>query len=198
MTLDVKFSENTQSLPMEMSAKGSTIATDFGEKVVVHNGMNGATFYPYVSEDGVISWTNDRELENPPSVNIKGKDGAKGDKGDRGEQGIRGEKGDKGDKGTDGKDGVNGRDGYTPIKGVDYFDGSNGKDGINGKDGKNGADGKDGKDGATGPQGEPGKNGVDGHTPIKGTDYFTEADKNEMVRAVISALPVYGGEVESV
>lgn len=38
----------------------------------------------------------------------------------------------------------------------------------------------------------------DGKTPVKGTDYFTAADKAEMVRDVIAALPVYSGEVESV
>lgn len=38
--------------------------------------------------------------------------------------------------------------------------------------------------------------GDPGYTPIVGTDYFTEADKAEMVQAVISALPVYNGEVE--
>ena len=37
--------------------------------------------------------------------------------------------------------------------------------------------------------------GKDGKTPIKGMDYFTETDKKEMVSAVISALPVYNGEV---
>ena len=40
------------------------------------------------------------------------------------------------------------------------------------------------------------KGGKDGKTPVKGTDYFTEADKIEMVNAVIAALPVYGGETE--
>ena len=35
----------------------------------------------------------------------------------------------------------------------------------------------------------------DGKTPVKGKDYFTEADKSEMVSAVIAALPVYAGEV---
>lgn len=35
----------------------------------------------------------------------------------------------------------------------------------------------------------------DGRTPVKGTDYYTEADKAEMVSAVIAALPVYNGEV---
>ena len=31
--------------------------------------------------------------------------------------------------------------------------------------------------------------GADGKTPVKGTDYYTEADKAEMVSAVIAALP---------
>ena len=38
-------------------------------------GENGATFAPSVSSDGVLSWTNDKGLENPAPVNIKGKDG---------------------------------------------------------------------------------------------------------------------------
>ena len=33
------------------------------------------------------------------------------------------------------------------------------------------------------------QNKQDGYTPVKGTDYFTEADKAELVNAVISALP---------
>jgi hypothetical protein len=40
-----------------------------------------------------------------------------------------------------------------------------------------------------------GKDGADGYSPVKGTDYWTEADKAEMVSGVISALPVYNGEV---
>ena len=35
----------------------------------------GATYTPAVSEDGVISWTNDQELPNPAPVNIKGPTG---------------------------------------------------------------------------------------------------------------------------
>ena len=78
-------------------------------------GTPGATFTPSVSEEGVISWTNDGGLENPAPVSIKGA------------------------KGTDGK------------------------------------------------------------TPEKGVDYFTEADKTEMVNAVLAALPngdeaTYGSE----
>jgi ABC-type amino acid transport substrate-binding protein len=43
-----------------------------------------------------------------------------------------------------------------------------------------------------------GKDGEDGKTPVKGTDYFTEADKDGMVSAVISRLPIYNGEVVTV
>lgn len=43
-----------------------------------------------------------------------------------------------------------------------------------------------------------GKDGEDGYTPVKGTDYYTEEDKTEIVNAVIVALPVYNGEVEEV
>ena len=60
-------------------------------------GENGATFTPSVSEDGIISWTNDKGLTNPASVNIKGPQGS---------QGIQGEKGDTGEQGPKGEDGT--------------------------------------------------------------------------------------------
>ena len=59
-------------------------------------GKDGATFVPSVSEDGLLSWTNDGGLPNPEPVDIKGpsgKDGAPGQKGDPGETGPQGEKG---------------------------------------------------------------------------------------------------------
>ena len=45
------------------------------------NGKQGATFTPYVSSSGELSWTNDGDKENPATVNIKG---VKGDRGDSG------------------------------------------------------------------------------------------------------------------
>ncbi|MBR3795325.1 MAG: hypothetical protein IKK34_04775 [Clostridia bacterium] len=45
------------------------------------------------------------------------------------------------------------------------------------------------KNGSKGSQGDPGK------TPVKGTDYWTAADRQQMVNDVIAALPVYNGEV---
>ena len=73
------------------------------------DGEDGATFIPYVSESGIISWTNDKGLRNPEPVNIKGEPG---------KDGINGR---DGVDGKDGKNGADGKDGYTPVKGVDYF-----------------------------------------------------------------------------
>lgn len=39
------------------------------------DGIDGTTFTPSVSEEGVISWTNDGGKTNPPSVSIKGDQG---------------------------------------------------------------------------------------------------------------------------
>ena len=70
MNLDLSFSES-----------GGQFNTNFGETSVIHEGQNGATFYPDVSADGIISWTNDRDLPNPEPVNIKGEKGEKGNDG---------------------------------------------------------------------------------------------------------------------
>lgn len=42
------------------------------------SGESGATFLPSVSSDGIISWTNNKNLPNPTPVNIKGADGESG------------------------------------------------------------------------------------------------------------------------
>ena len=78
-------------------------------------GDDGATFIPSVSDDGVISWTNDKELPNPEPVNVKGVKGDKGDKGDTGATGATGPQGIQGPAGADGADG------YTPVRGTDYW-----------------------------------------------------------------------------
>ena len=87
-------------VPSDISGKAnisdlSTVATtgDYNDLINKPTITNGATFIPNVDTDGNLSWTNDKELENPTTINIKG---AKGDKGDRGEQGPIGPKGDAG------------------------------------------------------------------------------------------------------
>lgn len=42
------------------------------EDIQVYNGKNGAVFTPRIDSEGNLSWTNDGNLENPGSVNIKG------------------------------------------------------------------------------------------------------------------------------
>ena len=53
-----------------------------------------------------------------------------------------------------------------------------------------GPQGLQGKTGDTGPAGPA---GTDGYTPVKGVDYYTDADKDELVQAVMSALPAAEG-----
>lgn len=57
--------------------KGDTGAQ--GEKG--DKGDPGTTFTPSVSSDGILSWTNDGNKQNPQEINIKGPKGATGDKG---------------------------------------------------------------------------------------------------------------------
>lgn len=127
----------------------------------VNIGESGATFIPFVSVDGIISWTNDKELQNPDPVNIKGDKGEKGDKGDQGERGQRGIQGIRGERGEQGLKGDKGDRGEQ---------GSQGVPGVKGETGARGADGKDGK------------------TPEKGVDYFTNDDKAEMVEETKNAV----------
>lgn len=88
----------------------------------------------------------------------------------------------------------NGEDGFSPTITVEAIEGGNkiAITDVNGTKYVYVMDGEDGKDGKNG------KDGVDGRTPVKGTDYFTKADKTEMVASVIAALPVYDGSVTSV
>ena len=219
MNLDLSFEKNQQNINVPFSESGAEFNTNFGENSVIQDGQSGATFYPKVSADGIISWTNNRGLPNPDPVNINGEKGDKGDKGERGLQGVQGvqgergadgAKGDKGDKGERGEQGIQGLKGETGEKGEKGTDGTSathrwsgttlyitsasGTSSANLK-GEKGDPGTNGKDGTNGTNG---KDGVDGYTPVKGKDYFTETDKAEIVSSVIAALPVYDGSVTAV
>ena len=99
-----------------------------------------------------------------------GNDGAPGPKGDTGEPGQQGPKGDTGDVGPQGPAGEQG------PKGDKGDTGEQGPQGIQGPKGDTGDIGPQGPQGIQGEQGPQGPAGADGHTPVKGTDYFTEAD----------------------
>ena len=122
---------------------------------------------------------------------------------------------------TENGGGGSGEDGFSPIANVTQVadgaiisitdkDGTttaavtNGKDGVSATHSWNGttltitsASGTSSANlkGEKGDKGDTGATGATGPKPVKGTDYFTAADKAEMVNAVISALPVYNGEV---
>lgn len=177
------------------SRKG--VSGNVGAKTV-NIGEKGATFVPSVSSDGIISWENDKGLPNPEPVNIMGAKGDKGEKGDRGERGVQGVAGAKGETGAQGAKGADGTPATHRWSGTTlYVTSASGTSSANLK-GEKGDKGDTGATGANGKDGSPGKDGVDGKTPVKGTDYFTAADKAEMVKAVIDSLPVYDGEVVTV
>ena len=69
-------------------------------------GKDGTTFFPSVSEEGIISWTNNGNLPNPDPVNIMGPQGPQGIQGEIGPQGPQGEQGEQGTPGQDGQDGA--------------------------------------------------------------------------------------------
>jgi hypothetical protein len=59
--------------------------------------------------------------------------------------------------------------------------------GLKGPKGEQGIQGEQGPKGDTGPAGKDGtngKDGADGKTQVKGTDYFTTAEKNQMITSV--------------
>lgn len=101
------------------------------------------------------------------------KETLRGPQGIQGERGIQGPKGDKGDTGEQGPQGLQG------VKG---------EKGEQGDVGPIGPIGPKGDTGEQGIQGIPGENGADGYTPIKGTDYFTESDKQELITSILATF----------
>lgn len=106
--------------------------------------------------------------------------GIEGPAGPQGIPGIQGPVGDRGVQGLQGETGPRGEKGDT---------------GETGPQGPKGDKGDQGPQGNKGDKGDTGAAGADGKTPVKGTDYFTEAEKAEMINNVIAALPKYVGGV---
>lgn len=113
--------------------------------------------------------------QGPPGP--AGPSGPVGPKGDIGPMGPQGEKGEKGDPGANGAQGPQGIQG--PI----------GETGPRGPQGPQGIQGEVGPQGPKGDKGDKGDQGEAGHTPIKGTDYWTEEDKAEIIADIPASLP---------
>lgn len=74
--------------------------------------------------------------------------------------------------------------------------GPQGPQGPQGEIGPQGPAGPQGEQGPQGPKGEdgtPGTPGTPGHSPIKGVDYWTADDKQEIINDVLLALPAAEG-----
>ena len=108
-----------------------------------------------------------------------GAPGAQGPVGPQGEQGPQGEPGAAGPAGPQGEQGPQGSQGET---------GAAGPAGPAGPQGPQGEKGETGEQGPAGPQGEPGQSGEPGKTPVRGTDYWTDADKAEIKAYVDEAI----------
>ena len=74
--------------------------------------------------------------------------------------------------------------------------GPQGPEGPRGEKGEPGANGKDGQDGQPGKDGQDGRNGLDGKTPVKGEDYWTDADKQEVIDDVLGQIDIPDVSVE--
>mgnify|MGYP003186488586 CR=1 FL=1 len=149
-------------------------------------GVGAAAPYDIYIYDGAVgAWVN-----NGPLQGAKGADGVDGIDGVTPVIGANGNwylgetdtgkpaRGEKGDKGEPGADGAKGDPGET------------GPQGPTGPQGETGPQGPTGPQGEKGPQGETGPQGPAGAAPVKGTDYFTEADKQELAAAAAAQVSV--------
>ena len=155
MGFKANFSSSDNAFAPKFNNEAQEHSTNFGSYNVIYGGQNGATFYPDVSEDGILSWTNDRELPNPTPRKVKGEDG---------------------------KDGVNGvsvtsvrqtttsnADGGTNVITVTLSNGNNYTFSvINGSKGSKGDTGAKGDKGDKGDRGLQGVQGIQGIQGVKG------------------------------
>ena len=154
---------------------------------------------------------------------LKGEKGDKGDTGATGAQGEPGKDGADGKDGAPGADGTSATHSWngtvltiTSASGTSSADlkgdkGDTGSPGQTGAQGEKGEKGDKGDTGAAftysdftaeqlaalrgekGDKGDKGDTGANGYTPVKGTDYWTAADKQEIVDDVLAALPTWTG-----
>lgn len=115
-------------------------------------GENGATFTPSVSAEGVLSWTNDKGLEDPAPVSIRGPEGPAGPQGAAAVSPVA--------RVTETEEGVE-------ISITDEF-GTSKATVLHGKDGAQGEQGPRGETGPQGPQGIQGNVGPQGPQGIQG------------------------------
>ena len=188
-TLTITFTDGgvftTESLRGEKGQKGDTGATPhFGPvtTITVPAGEPASAEIKGTEENLLLTFKIPRGArgeQGPQGIQgetgLQGPQGPKGDKGQQGIQGIQGPKGDKGDVGEQGPQGIQGQTGAT---------GPQGQKGDKGDQGIQGAQGPKGDTGETGPAGPK------GDTTVKGVDYWTTADKQQMIEGVLTSQDI--------
>ena len=169
---------------MSEQIRAAIEAADRAEKAAEKSGKSAYE----IAKDHGFEGSEEEWLES-----LHGDTGPAGPQGEPGPQGPKGENGDKGDTGAQGPAGPTGAQGEKGETGAQGPVGPKGDTGAQGIQGERGAQGPQGPAGETGPQGPKGDTGTAGYTPVKGIDYYTEADKAEMVGAVLAALPTWEG-----
>lgn len=112
-------------------------------------------------------------------------------KGEKGDSGAQGPKGDKGDAGAQGPKGDTGAAGSNGVSATHSWNGTtltvtsaSGTSSANLK----GEKGDTGSQGPKGDKGDTGATGAAGYTPVRGTDYWTEADISEIQGYIDTAI----------
>ena len=148
------------------SADGGNNVVTFsdGKTLTVKNGNKGDN-----GTSATHSWNGTTltitSASGTSSADLKG---AKGDKGDKGDS-VKGDKGDTGANGTS-----------VTVTNVSTSTADGGSNVVTFSDGKT----------VTIKNGSKGSNGADGKTPVKGIDYWTEADKAEIKAYINEQLGV--------
>ena len=173
--------------------------------VTIHGLISRGIKAVEVSQSGrlIFTLTDGSEIDLGDIRGPAGPQGIQGIQGPAGKDGAQGPRGNPGPKGDsfqtvvedDGNGNITirtltGEEGGTGTPGV-TFTPSVSADGVISWTNDGGLDNPEPVDikGPAGQKGDTGAPGAAGKTPVKGTDYFTAADKTEMVNAVLAALP---------
>lgn len=196
----IKSIEQTKVSTEDGGTNTLTVITTDGEETefVVKNGSKGKTGPQGLKGDKGdtgAAFTYDMFTTEQLEL-LKGPKGDKGDTGEQGIQGIQGLKGDKGDAGKTGPQGIQGPKGDKGDTGAAFTYDMFTAEQLASLVGPQGLKGDKGEQGPNGDKGDTGEQGPKGDTPVKGTDYFTDTEKQEMANTAASLVVIPTTDIE--